>query len=143
VPLRLSPVVVFLVLAAAGCRDSGTSNAAPEGEHASNQATEVVRHFYVAADKSAGQEACALLTSRGIGAIVRVQSRAACVHTIDAFAPGSFSDETGSLLHIEGVEEGEDGFDVDATVKGRSAGAYSVVRRDGRLLIDGFKSEEG
>jgi hypothetical protein len=41
------------------------------------------------------------------------------------------------------VEKGEDGFDVDAALRGRSGGAYSIIAQNGRLLIDGFKSDEG
>ena len=102
-----------------------------------------MRDFYAAADRPAGAKACSLLTESGVRAIVHASTRAECVRTIDGFAPGSFSDDSGSLLRIEGVDETRDGFDVDGVLEGRSGGAYSVVERNGRLLIDGFTPEEG
>jgi hypothetical protein len=123
----------------AGCESKG-SEAEREGESANSPAAQTVRSFYDAADRSAGREACDLLTVGGMKRIVHVSSRAACVRTIDAFAPGSFS----NVLRVEGVEEHGDGaFSVDAALKGRSGGTYSVIRRNGRLLIDGFESDEG
>jgi hypothetical protein len=44
---------------------------------------------------------------------------------------------------VDRVEEGADGFDVEAEVRGRSHGAYRLVERNGALLIDGFKPEKG
>jgi hypothetical protein len=136
-------VAALVVLSLVGCGESSGSEAERESEGANRPAAQTVRAFYAAADKPDGQRACSLLTDSGIRAVVRVNSRAACMRTIDRFAPGSFSDESGLLLRIEGVEEHGDQFDVDAAVKGRSGGAYSVVRRHGRLMIDGFASEEG
>ena len=96
--------------------DSDGSGAEREGESADAPAAQTVRAFYDAADRSAGREACALLTDRGRQQIVRVSSRAACVKKIDAFAPGSFS----NVLHVEGVEEqGDEAFSVDAGLRGR------------------------
>ena len=66
------------------------------------------------------------------------------MRTIDGFTPGSFTGEDGEILEVEGVEEhGDDAFDVEGVVKGRTAGVYSVVKRNGGLLIDGFEPEEG
>jgi hypothetical protein len=132
-----------VLLGLTACSDSGGSEADREGKAADSPAARAVRDFYTAADKPAGAKACALLTDAGIRAIVRVSSRAACIRTIDGFTAGSFSDDSGSLLRIEGVEESPDCFDVDGLLKGRSGGAYSVVERKGRFLIDGFKPEEG
>jgi hypothetical protein len=125
------------------CKESSSSEADHEGKAADSPAARAVRDFYAAADKPAGEEACTLLTERGIRAIVHVSSRAACAQTIDGFAPGSFSDDSGLLLRVEGVEQSQDGFDVDGLLKGRSGGTYSVVERHGRFLIDGFKPEKG
>jgi hypothetical protein len=123
----------------AGCESEG-SEAEREGESANAPAAQTVVAFYDAANRSAGTEACALLTESGIQSIVHVDSRAACVRTIDALAQGSFS----KVLQVEGVDErGEGGFSVDARLKGRSGGTYAVVERNGRLLIDGFESDEG
>jgi hypothetical protein len=131
------------VLALAGC-DSGESEAEHEGESANAPAAQTVRDFYDAANRSAGKDACGLLTENGIRTVVRAPSRAACVSTIDSLDKGSFEAKEGELLDIEGVDEsGEDGFDVDAALKGRSGGTFHVVKRDGRLLIDGFEPEEG
>jgi len=103
-------------------------------------AAQTLHAFYEAADRSDGKTACALLTPRGITQIVHVSSRRACVSTIAGLAPGSFS----KVLEVEGVDEhGDDAFSVDAKLKGRSEGTYTVVKRDGRLLIDGFEPEEG
>jgi hypothetical protein len=140
---RLCAVGAVVVLCFTGCKESGGSEANREGEKAASPAAQTVRAFYAAADKSAGEKACALLTDSGIRAIVHVRSRTACTRTIDGFAPGSFSDESGSLVRIDGVDDHADGFDVDAAVKGRSGGAYSIVERNGRLVIDGFTPEEG
>jgi hypothetical protein len=133
---------VVAVLALPGC-DSDSSEAEKAKESADAPAAGAVRAFYAAADDAAGEQACSLLTVSGIKTVVRVPTRAACVRTIDGFAQGSFSDDDGDLLEVEGVEEHRDGFDVEATVKGRSGGVYSVVERNGRLLIDGFEPEEG
>jgi hypothetical protein len=122
---------------------SGGSEADREGKAANSPAARAVRDFYAAADKPAGATACSLLTDSGIRAIVHVSSRAACIRTIDGFAPGSFSDDSGSLLRIEGAAESQNGFRVDGLLMGRSGGAYAVVERIGRLLIDGFTPEKG
>ena len=132
-----------VVLGLTACNESSSSEADREGKAADGPAARAVRDFYEAADKPASGEACSLLTEKGIRAIVHVSSRAACVQTIDGFAPGSFSDDSGLLLRIEGVEERQDGFDVDGLLRGRSGGTYSVVKRNGRFLIDGFKPEKG
>lgn len=132
-----------VLLGLSACKESARSEADREGKAADSPAARAVRDFYDAADKPAGAEACSLLTESGIRAIVHVSTRAACVRTIDGFAPGSFSDDSGSLLRIEGVDESQDGFDVDGLLKGRSGGAYSVVERNGRFLIDGFTPEKG
>jgi hypothetical protein len=65
------------------------------------------------------------------------------METVGGFAPGSFETDKGELVEIEGVDESGDGFDIDAVVKGRTAGTYAVIRRDRELLIDGFTPEEG
>lgn len=122
----------------------GASEEQSEGENADAPAAQAIRAFYGAANRSAGAEACALLTARGIQQVVHVSSRDACVHTINGLDPGSFSSKSGELLHIEGVDEqGADAFDVDAQLEGRSGGTYTVVDRSGRLLIDGFEPDEG
>jgi hypothetical protein len=133
---------VIAVLGLPAC-DSGGSEAEREHNSAESPAAETVRAFYAAADDAAGERACALLTPAGIRTVVRVGTRAACIRTIDGFAPGSFTTEDGGLLHVDLVEENGDGFDVEGEVKGRSAGVYAVVERNGRLLIDGFEPEEG
>jgi hypothetical protein len=133
---------VIAVLGLPAC-DSGGSEAERERESSDAPAAQTVRAFYAAADKAEGEQACALLTANGIRTVVRVATRAACVRTIDGFAPGSFTGEDGELLEVEGVEERGEGFDVEAVVKSRSAGVYSVVKRDGRLLIERFEPEEG
>jgi hypothetical protein len=131
------------VLSLAGC-DSGESKSEHEGESASAPAAQTVRDFYDAANRSAGKDACALLTDNGIRTVVRAASRASCVSTIDGLDEGSFEAKEGELLDIEGVDEsGGDSFEVDAALKGRSGGTFHVVKRDGRLLIDGFEPEEG
>ena len=136
---RAAGCVLVAVVFLAGCESEG-SEAEKEGENANAPAAQAVRAFYDAADRSRGSAACALLTTRGIRQVVHVASRAACVRTIDALAPGSFS----NVLHVEGVDErGEGAFAVDAQLKGRSGGTYTVVKRHGRLLIDGFESDEG
>jgi hypothetical protein len=133
---------IIAVLGLPAC-DSG-SEAESERESSDAPAAQTVRAFYAAADKAAGEEACALLTASGIRTVVRVATRADCVRTIDGFVPGSFTGDDGELLEVEGVEErGGDGFDVEAVVKGRSAGVYSVVERRGRLVIERFEPEEG
>jgi hypothetical protein len=139
---RWAICAIIAVLGLPAC-DSGGSEAEKERESSDAPAAQTVRAFYAAADKAAGEQACALLTANGIRTVVRVATRAACVRTIDGFAPGSFTGDDGELLEVEGVEERGDGFDVEAVVKGRSAGVYSVVKRDGRLLIERFEPEEG
>ncbi|MGB8003727.1 MAG: hypothetical protein WCF27_05630 [Gaiellaceae bacterium] len=135
---------VVALLGLAGCKESGGSEAEREGENADKPAAQTVSAFYEAADEPDGEKACSLLTADGIRAIVRVGSHAACVRTIDGFDSGSFSDENGELLKIEGVEEHGATTDVNALLKGRSGGVYTVVKtKKGRLLIDGFKPEEG
>jgi hypothetical protein len=136
-------LAVVALLGLAGCKESGGSEAEREGENADKPAAKTVSAFYDAADEPDGEKACSLLTADGIRAIVRVQSHAACVRTIDGFDPGSFSDDKGDLLKIEEVEEHGDTTDVNALLKGRSGGVYTVVKENGRLLIDGFKPEEG
>jgi hypothetical protein len=124
---------------AAGCESEG-SGQEHESENANAPAAQVVRAFYDAANDSAGEKACALLTIRGIRQIVHVSSHGACVSAIGELAQGSFA----NVLEVEGVDEdGEDAFSVDARLKGRSEGRYTVVKRAGRLLIDGFEPEEG
>jgi hypothetical protein len=139
---RWAVCAVVAVVGLPAC-DSGSSEAEKERASADAPAAKTVRAFYAAADDAAGEKACALLTPNGIQAVVRVKTRAACIRTIDGFEPGSFTGKDGELLKVEGVEEHGDGFDVNAFLKGRSAGIYSVVKRDGRLLIDGYKAEEG
>lgn len=140
------PAAGCLVLAVAflaGCESKG-SDAEQEREHANAPAAQAIRAFYAAANRSAGEEACTLLTTRGIQQVVHVSSRTACVSTISGLDKGSFSSEEGELLHIERVDErGDDAFDVEAQLRGRSGGTYAVVRRNGSLLIDGFESDEG
>ena len=140
--LRASCGVVIAALCLAGC-GSETSESEQEREHADSPAAQLVRHFYEAANDADGTEACGLLTDAGIRAVVRVKTRADCVRTVDGFEQGSFETDNGELVEIEGVEQGEDGFDVDAVVKGRTEGRYTVVRRSDRLVIDGFTSKEG
>jgi hypothetical protein len=138
------PLAVAAALAA-GCESGGGgSEAEREGESANAPVAQTVRAFYEAANRPAGAEACALLTARGIQSIVHVTSHGACVRTIDGFAPGSFTSKDGELLHVEGVDEaGEEAFSVDARLEGRSGGTYTVIRRNGHLLIDRFESDEG
>ena len=126
----------------AGC-DSGESEADKEREGSDSPAARVVQEFYDAANEADGDHACALLTANGIRTVVRVPTHRACVRTVDALAPGSFESDEGELVEVEGVEEHGDGFDVAAVVKGRSEGVFSVVKRNGRLVIDRFESEEG
>lgn len=122
-----------------GCESEG-SEVERDGESADAPAAQIVRDFYDAANRSAGTEACALLTTQGRMQIVHVASQGACVTAINTLAPGSFS----NVLHVEGVDErGGEGFSVDAQLKSRSGGTYTVIKRDGRLLIDGFESDEG
>jgi hypothetical protein len=139
---RWAVYAVVVVLGLPAC-DSGGSETERERKSADSPAAQTVRAFYAAADDAAGEKACRLLTPAGIRTVVRVGTLAACVQTIDAFAPGSFANEDGDLLHVNGVEEHGDGFDVEGEVTGRSGGVYSVVDRNGRLLIDGFEPEEG
>ena len=138
----LVSVSILAAVCVGGC-DSGESESEHESESANAPAAQTVRDFYDAANRSSGEDACALLTRRGVRSVVHVASRPACIRTIDAFDPGSFESEEGDLVEIEGVDERGEGFDVDAVVKNRTAGTYSVVRRGGRLLIDAFKPEEG
>jgi len=127
----------------AGCDSGESSKSEQEREHTSSPAAQLVRSFYAAANDAAGAKACRLLTDAGIQTVVRVSTRSDCVRTVNGFQAGSFDTGEDELVEIEGVDEAEDGFDVDAVVKGRSEGTYSVVRRNGRLLIDGFETEEG
>jgi hypothetical protein len=140
--LRASTGLLLVALCLAGC-DSKGGESEQEREGSNSPAAQLVRHFYEAANDADGTEACGLLTASGIRSVVRVKTRADCVRTVDGFEPGSFEPAEGELVEIEGVEEGEDGFDVDAVVKGRTEGKYSVIRRNGHLLIDSFRSEEG
>jgi len=135
--------ILLAALCLAGCDSGGSSESEQEGEHANSPAAAVVREFYDAADESNGAKACSLLTDAALPTVVRVKSRPECVRTINGLTEGSFERDEGELVEIEGVDESGDGFDVDAVVKGRTAGTYSVVRRNGRLLIAGFSSEEG
>lgn len=136
---RAAVLLITAIAFLAGCESEG-SEAEKEGESANAPAAQTVRAFYDAADRSAGAEACSLLTTRGIRQIVHATSRDRCVTTIAALAPGSFS----HVLKVEGVDErGNDAFAVDAQLKGRSGGTYTVIKRSGRLLIDGFESDEG
>src|SRR4051794_383611 len=130
------------VLALAGC-DSGGSESGRERDGADSPAARVVREFYDAANDSAGPKACALLTADGIRTVVHVATRNDCVRTINGLTPGSFESKEGELVEVEGAAEAEGGFHVDAVVKGRSEGVFTVIRRQGRLAIDGFESEEG
>ena len=139
---KVSCGLLAAALCLAGC-GSDKSESEQEREHADSPAAQLVRDFYEAANDANGTQACGLLTEAGIRTVVRVKTRDECIRTVDAFQTGSFENEDGELVEIEGVEQGEDGFDVDAVVKGRTEGTYSVVRRGGRLLIDGFKSDEG
>ena len=139
---KLAVAAVAGALVVAGC-DSGESEAEKEREGSGSPAAQVVRDFYDAANEADGEKACALLTRSGVRTVVRVPTRAACVRTVDALAPGSFESDKGELVDVEGVEERGDGFDVEAVVKGRSEGVFSVLERDGRLVIDRFESEEG
>ena len=135
--------ILLAVLCLAGCDSGGSSKSEQEREHASSPAAALVRQFYDAANDADGARACGLLTDAGIRTVVRVKTRAECIRTVGGFAHGSFETEKGELVEIEGVDESHDGFDVDAVVKGRTAGTYAVVRRNGGLLIDGFTPEEG
>src|SRR5436190_19721915 len=140
---RAAGCLLVAVAFLAGCGSAG-SEGEKEGEKANAPAALTVRAFYAAANRSAGPEACALLTPRGVQQVVHASSRDACVDTINGLGPGSFSSKSGELLHIEGVDEhGTDAFDVDAQLQGKSGGTYTVVKRSGQLLIDGFESDEG
>lgn len=139
---KLSCGLLIAAFCLAGC-DSDKSESQQERERADSPAAQLVRSFYEAANDADGTRACGLLTDAGIRTVVRVKTRADCVTTVNGFQAGSFENDEGELVEIEGVEEGEDGFDVDAVVKGRTEGTYDVVRRGGRLLIDGFRPEEG
>jgi hypothetical protein len=136
-------VILAAALLLAGC-DSGSSESEHESASAEAPAAQAVRDFYDAANRSAGNDACALLTDDGIRSVVHKASRGDCIQTIDGLDKGSFEGDDGELLEVEGVEEhGSDEFDVDAVVKGRTAGTFHLVLRYGRLLIDGFEPEEG
>jgi hypothetical protein len=140
---RWAVCAVIAVVGLPACDSGGSEAPQREGKNADAPAAQTVRAFYAAANDAAGQKACAFLTPTGIRTVVRVATSEACVRTIDGFAPGSFEDEKGVLLVVEGVDEHGDGFDVDARVTGRSGGTYSVVKRGDRLVIDGFKPEKG
>jgi len=136
--------ILLAILLVAGCESgSRDSESEQEREDASSPAAALVREFYDAANDADGAKACDLLTEAGVRTVVRVKARADCVRTVDGFSQGSFEGDKGDLVEIEGVEESDDGFDVDAVVKGRAEGTYSVIRRNGRLLIDDFSSKEG
>lgn len=135
--------ILLAVLCLAGCDSGGSTESEQESERASSPAAALVRQFYDAANEADGAKACGLLTDAGVRTVARVNGRAECITTVSGFAPGSFERDNGDLVEIEGVDESGDGFDVDAVVKGRAEGTYSVVRRSGRLLIDGFRSDEG
>lgn len=128
---------VIAILSVAGCGSPG-SKSEQDRERSASPAAQVVRRFYEAANAAHGSEACNLLTDTGIRTIIRVKTRAECVRTVDGFQPGSFAS-----IEIEVVAPQEEGFDVDAVVKGRSEGRYTVISRGGRLLIDRFTSKEG
>src|SRR5206468_9294725 len=98
---RAAGCLLVAVVLVAGC-ESNSSEAEKEGENA--PAAQTVRAFYAAANRAAGDEACTLLTTRGIQQVVHVSSRAGCISTIGGLARGSFSSEEGELLHIEGVD---------------------------------------
>jgi hypothetical protein len=135
--------ILLAVLCLAGCDSGGSSESEREREHANSPAAALVRQFYGAANESDGAKACGLLTDAGIRTVVRVKTRAECIETINGFAQGSFERDKGDLVDIEGVDESDGGFDVDAVVKGRTEGTYSVIQGNGHLLIDGFGSKEG
>ena len=139
---KLAVCAVTGTLLVAGC-NSGESEAEKEREGSESPAAKVVHEFYDAANEADGEKACSLLTPNGVRSVVRVPTRPACVRTVNALARGSFESDEGELVDVEGVEERDDGFDVEAVVKGRSEGVFSVVERNGRLVIDGFESEEG
>jgi len=141
-PWKGAAWVAVGVLALAGC-DSGDSESERESEGSDSPAARLVREFYDAANDSAGAKACALLTDKGIRTVVHVTTRSGCVRTISSLTPGSFESKDGELVEVEGAEEAEGGFHVDAVVKGRSEGVFTVIHRNGRLAIDGFESEEG
>jgi len=135
--------ILLAVLCLAGCDSNGSSESEQAREHGNSPAAAVVRQFYDAANDADGTKACDLLTESGIRTVVRVKTREDCIHTVGGFARGSFESNKGELVEIEGVDESADGFDVDAVVKGRTEGTYAVIRRHGRLLIDGFQAKEG
>jgi hypothetical protein len=141
-----SCLVLFLVganlLSGCGSRPSAKTDAGEESAQ-TGRAPQVLTAFYAAANDADGRRACSYLTADGIRQVVHVSSRPACVRTVSAFAKGNFADADGSLLHVDRVEKGADGFDVEAEVRGRSHGAYSLVESNGALLIDGFKPEKG
>jgi hypothetical protein len=123
------------VLLAAGCGGHGRDSSGPAG---------TLKTFYAAADASDGEQACSLLTDSGIRQIVRVQARRACIETINGFAKGSFHSNEGDFVKVEHVEDEDDrAVKVEAEIKGRAGGTFTFARRGGRLLISGFKSDEG
>ena len=148
--------ILLAVLCLAGCDSGGSSEPKQESEHASSPAAALVRQFYDAANESDGTKACGLLTDAGVDrtrfgvylgsgeGVQDFEHLAAMV--AQANLPGTRTYDRSALAgsaYREYVAESDDGFDVDAVVKGRTAGTYSVVRRHGRLLIDGFSPEEG
>jgi hypothetical protein len=139
IELRLVQVVlaVGLLVAATGCGKEG------EARTEANPAVKALRAFYEAADAADGRRACGFLTDSGIRQIVRVHTRQECVMAVDRFAPGLFHSDDEEFVEVERVEDREDGAEVEAEIKGRSGGTFMFVRRGGRTLISGFKSEEG
>jgi hypothetical protein len=141
VAMKRATVIVAVALLLAGCESGGSES---ERKSTDAPAAQTVRDFYDAANRSAGKDACAVLTDGGLRTVVHTASRDDCIQTIDRLDKGSFESDDGDLLEVEGVDErGSDEFDVDAVVKGRTAGTFHVVERGGRLLIDGFEPEEG
>jgi hypothetical protein len=137
-------VVLVAALGLSGCGGSGGLEPGTQSKGGdTSRAERALRGFYAAANDADGRRACLGLTPTGIRQVVRVGSRAACIRTISAFRPGSFADADGKLVRVEHVEDRGDAVQVEAEVKGRSSGVYSLVERNGRLLIDGFDSEEG
>jgi hypothetical protein len=137
--LLLVPLIlVAVVLLAAALARRGREGAAADSPVATLDA------FYAAADASDGEKACAFLTVSGFRQIVRVRTRRACVATINGFAKGSFHNKRGEFVEVERVEDGARATPrVVAEIKGRAGGTFTFARRGGRLLVAGFKSEEG
>jgi hypothetical protein len=137
--LSLVPVIliVVVVLTAALAR-RGRQRAVADSPVATLDA------FYAAADASDGEKACGFLTGSGFRQIVHVRTRHACVATINGIAKGSFHSKDGAFIEVERVEDETKATPrVVAEIRGRAGGTFTFARRGGRLLIDGFKSEEG